>query len=193
MWKAAHRAIQADRPPSILPMEPMLNRRRTNPSLLPAPLCAGLATLLACAGPSLADRIENQVAVFAALDKVTARISKLEVPLGETRQFGALKVTPRVCYSRPPTEPPKTTSFVEVEEILLDGKEKRLFTGWMFAESPGLNAVEHPVFDVWLTECQSPARMAAQKGAAPAGKAGRAGTAEQPAEEPVETRRRVRR
>ena len=112
------------------------------------------------AGSAHAQRIENQVAVFAALDKVTARISKLEVKLGETVKFGALKVTPRNCFSRPATEQPKTTTFVEVNEIELDGSEKPLFKGWMFAESPGLNAVEHPVYDVWLTECGQP-RIAA--------------------------------
>lgn len=158
--------------------------------------CCGLLAL-AFVTPALAERIENQVAVFAALDKVTARISKLEVPLGETRQFGALKVTPRVCYSRPPTEPPKTTTFVEVQEIQLDGKEKRLFSGWMFAESPGLNAVEHPVFDVWLTDCQGPSKVAGQK-SGPAAKGGiaaqgKAVTGEPQGEEPVEPRRRVRR
>ncbi len=109
-----------------------------------------------------ADRIDNGIAVFSALDKVTARTSKFEVPLNSTAQFGALKVTPRVCYSRPPEEQPKTTSFVEVDEIQLDGQEKRIFTGWMFAESPGLNAVEHPVFDVWLTDCQKPKGSVAQ-------------------------------
>jgi hypothetical protein len=120
--------------------------------------------LLACfAGSARADRIENGVAVFSALDKVTATIKKLEVPINETVQFGALKVTPRVCYSRPPTEQPKTTTFVEVNEVMLDGQEKKLFSGWMFAESPGLNAVEHPVFDVWLTECQKPKRSIAQQ------------------------------
>ena len=61
-----------------------------------------------------------------------------------------------MCYTREPTEPPKTTTFVEVDETLLDGKEKRIFSGWMFADSPGLNAVEHPVFDVWLTDCAQP-------------------------------------
>ena len=100
------------------------------------------------------ERIENKVAVFSALDKVTARISKIEVSLNETVQFGSLKITPRVCYSRPATERPKTTSFVEVRELQLDGKEEKLFSGWMFAESPALNAVEHPVFDVWLSECK---------------------------------------
>lgn len=139
--------------------------------------------------PARAERIDNQVAVFAALDKVTARISKLEVPLGTTVTFGALKVTPHACYSRPPTEQPKTTTFVDVDEVQLDGKERRIFTGWMFAESPGLNAVEHPVFDVWLTDCQKPARATAQKGA-PAPQAGAPAPPEEP---PYEPRRRVRR
>ena len=94
--------------------------------------------------------------MFAALDKVTARISRLEIKLGETVKFGALKVTPRLCYARPPDQPPKTTTFVEVMETQLDGSEKKIFSGWMFAESPGLDAVEHPVYDVWLTECMSP-------------------------------------
>ncbi len=117
---------------------------------------AVLVLAAAVATPAAAQRIENQVAVFAALDKVTARISKLEVKLGDTVKFGALKVTPRNCFSRPATEQPKTTTFVEVKEIELDGSEKPLFKGWMFAESPGLNAVEHPVYDVWLTECAQP-------------------------------------
>ncbi|NOU06223.1 MAG: DUF2155 domain-containing protein [Hyphomicrobiaceae bacterium] len=116
----------------------------------------------------MAQRIENQVAVFAALDKVTARISKLEVKLGETVKFGALRLTPRVCYSRPPTEPPKTSTFVEVLEAQQDGKELPLFTGWMFAESPGLNAVEHPVYDVWLTQCNDPRAVAQRPQAATA-------------------------
>src|SRR5262245_37144056 len=120
-----------------------------------AALLAGEARL----GPAAAQRIDNAVAVFAALDKVTAKISRLEVPLNQTATFGALKITPRVCYSRAPTEPPKTTSFVEVDETQLDGKQKRIFSGWMFADSPGLNAVEHPVFDVWLTDCGQPQRV----------------------------------
>jgi hypothetical protein len=121
---------------------------------------AAVAVALAAA-PASAQRIDNAVAVFAALDKVTAKISRLEVPLNQTATFGALKITPRACYSRAPTEPPKTTSFVEVEETQLDGKQKRIFSGWMFADSPGLNAVEHPVFDVWLTDCSQPQRNVA--------------------------------
>ena len=112
--------------------------------------------------PARADRIENGIAVFSALDKVTARTSKFEVKLNETAQFGALKVTPRVCYSRPPDRAAEDHLVRRGDEIQLDGKEKRLFSGWMFAESPGLNAVEHPVFDVWLTDCQKPAGGIAQ-------------------------------
>lgn len=164
-----------------------------------------LAALVFAAGAErglAAERLENKVAVFEALDKVTARTQTFKVPLNETIKFGALKVTPRVCYSRPSTEQPKTTSFVEVDEIQLDGKEKRIFTGWMFAESPGLNAVEHPVFDVWLTQCDEPTRSVAVRtpgetpagaGGEPSGDAGAApaGEAEQPPEDAP--RRRVRR
>lgn len=117
----------------------------------------GLAVvvLAVLAGTAGAEKLENEVAVFAALDKVTARISHLEVPIGETVRFGALTVTPRVCYTRPPTEPPLTSAFVSVDEIKLNGEQQRIFTGWMFAQSPGLHAVEHPVFDVWLTDCKT--------------------------------------
>ena len=104
--------------------------------------------------PALAARIENPVAVFSGIDKITGRITTFDVYVNETVQFGALQVTPRVCYSRDETEPPKTTTFVEVDEITLDRKVRRLFTGWMFADSPGLNAVDHAVYDVWLTECK---------------------------------------
>lgn len=128
---------------------------------LPAMLVSGL---LAFPVPAGAEKIAAPVAVFAALDKVTARISKLEVKLNDTVQFGTLKVTPRSCFVRPPTEPPLTTAFVEVEDIKLDGSEQRIFTGWMFAQSPGLHAVEHPVFDVWLTDCADPEGLALEAG-----------------------------
>lgn len=106
------------------------------------------------APPAGSDRITNPVAEFAGIDKITGRIITFDVYIDETVQFGALQVTPRVCYSRPQNEEPKTDSFVEVDEITLDRKIRRIFTGWMFAESPGLNAVEHAVYDVWLKACK---------------------------------------
>ncbi len=102
-------------------------------------------------------KIPNSLAVFAALDKVTGRVSPLEVKMGQTVTFGALRVTARACYTSPPTEAPETAAFIEVDEMLLDGSSRRIFTGWTFAESPGLHAVEHPTFDVWLTTCKMPA------------------------------------
>jgi hypothetical protein len=99
-------------------------------------------------------RISNPTAVFAGLDKITGRIISFDVAINETVQFGALQVTPRMCYSRPPTETPNTDAFVEVDEVTLQGEIKRIFTGWMFAASPGLHAVEHPIYDVWLTDCK---------------------------------------
>src|SRR5262245_3764164 len=99
-------------------------------------------------------RINNPTTVFSGLDKITGRIISFDVAINETVQFGALQVTPRVCYSRPPTETSNTDAFVEVDEVTLQGEIKRIFTGWMFAASPGLHAVEHPIYDVWLTECK---------------------------------------
>jgi len=102
------------------------------------------------------EKIENGRADFAGLDKITGRTIKFDAAVGETVQFGALQVTARACYTRPPTEPTNTDAFVEVDEVTLQGEIKRIFTGWMFASSPGLNAVEHPIYDVWLTGCEQP-------------------------------------
>jgi hypothetical protein len=114
----------------------------------------GICLVALGTGTAAAERIKNPVAEFAGIDKITGRIITFDVYIDETVQFGALQVTPRICYSRPQTEQPKTDSFVEVDEITLDRKIRRIFTGWMFAESPGLNAVEHPVYDVWLKACK---------------------------------------
>jgi hypothetical protein len=122
---------------------------------LPVTLTTAVAAALLMPAAANAARIENPVAVFSGIDKITGRITNFDVYIGETVQFGALQVTPKVCYSRDDTEAQKVTSFVEVDEITLDRKIRRIFTGWMFADSPGLNAVEHPVYDVWLTECKA--------------------------------------
>ena len=117
--------------------------------------CIALFALVCAATPAKAENIENPIAVFAGLDKITATITKFEVPVNGTKQFGLLRVSPKVCYTRPPTETPKTTSFVVIDEVQLNGKIRKIFSGWMFASSPGLNAVEHAVYDVWLTNCKT--------------------------------------
>ena len=129
-------------------------------TLLTSYLKAGAGALAVAAATfvpltaAMAERITNPVAEFTGVDKITGRIITFDVYINETVQFGALQVTPRVCYSSPQVEEPKTDSFVEVDEITLDRKIRRIFTGWMFAESPGLNAVEHAVYDVWLKGCK---------------------------------------
>ena len=101
-------------------------------------------------------KITNKGALFSGLDKITGRIIAFDAAIGETVQFGALQVTPRICYTRPPTETSNTDAFIEVDEVTLQGEVKRIFTGWVFAASPGLHAVEHPIYDVWLTDCKNP-------------------------------------
>jgi hypothetical protein len=105
-------------------------------------------------------KIENTRAVFAGLDKITGRIISFDAAIGETVQFGALRVTARVCYTRPPTEATNTDAFVDVDEVTLQGEIKRIFNGWMFAASPGLHGVEHPIYDIWLTDCAAPTKVA---------------------------------
>ena len=106
------------------------------------------------------NKIANPTAVFAGLDKITGRIISFDVAINETVRFGALEVTPRACYTRPPTDPPNTDGFVAVDELTLQGELRRIFTGWMFAASPGLSAVEHPIYDIWLTDCKGGAQPA---------------------------------
>ena len=115
-----------------------------------------LALLLATAGSAQAERLSNPIAVFNGLDKITGITTTFEIPIGEERRFGGLVVKPNACYSSPITEEPKTTSFVDVDQVESDNTRKDLFSGWMFAESPGLNAVEHAIYDVWLTGCRDP-------------------------------------
>lgn len=117
-----------------------------------AVLLAG--ALAVVASPASADKIKHPTAVFAGLDKITGRIISFDVAIDETVQFGTLQITPRACYTRPATEAPLTDGFVEAEEMISPTETKKLFAGWMFAASPGLHGIEHPVYDAWLTDCK---------------------------------------
>ena len=103
-----------------------------------------------------AQKIVNKKASFSGLDKITGRIINFDEDIGETVQFGALRVKTSACYTRPATEAANTDAFVEVDEITLQGEVKRIFSGWMYAASPGLHGVEHPIYDIWLTDCKGP-------------------------------------
>ena len=151
--------------------------------LVPRPLRGGatglaLAALLtAVASTAWADKIKNPTAVFSGLDKITGRIISFEVAIDETVQFGSLQITPRVCYTRPATEAPDTDTFVEVDEVTSEKDYKRIFSGWMYAASPGLHGIEHPVYDVWLTNCKGGTEVIPE---APATTADAAPTATEP-------------
>ncbi len=117
---------------------------------------ATVALFFVLASPAVAERVKNPIALFSGLDKITGVTTSFEINVGEEKQFGYLFVKPEVCFTRPIIEEPQTASFTKVDVLGSDGKRSVIFSGWMFAESPGLNAVEHPIFDVWLTGCKDP-------------------------------------
>lgn len=125
-----------------------------------AALIASAASAFASAAqaqtPSPEDWRQQTVAVMQGLDKVTARISRFTVPIGETYRFGTFNIRVETCQDLPPTLPPESAAFVHVEDQPPDEPGREIFSGWMFASSPGLNAVEHPVYDVWVTSCSNP-------------------------------------
>lgn len=112
------------------------------------------ALSLLLAGAAQAETVANPIAEFAGLDKITGRIINFDVYIDETVQFGALQLTPRACYTRPTNLTQRTTVFVEVDQVSLKQTVTRIFTGWMFADSPALNAVDHAVYDIWLVDCK---------------------------------------
>jgi hypothetical protein len=91
-----------------------------------------------------------------ALDKVTARVSELELGVGESVTYGSLKITLEACRKTPPTEEPESAAFLAIDDDPPDAEARRVYSGWMFASSPGLAALEHPVYDVWLLDCSTP-------------------------------------
>ena len=95
----------------------------------------------------------GQAVELQGLDKVTGRTVTFQASIGETVNFGALVITVRACDRTPPTEPPESTVFLDIYEVRDGETQTDLFHGWMFASSPALNALEHPVYDVWVLEC----------------------------------------
>jgi hypothetical protein len=104
-------------------------------------------------GPPNAPLLSDKTAILQALDKVTARVSKIEAEIGRPVRFGTLDIIVHACAKRPPEEPPETSVFLEVTEFREAAEPATLFVGWMFASSPALSALEHPVYDVWVSDC----------------------------------------
>ncbi|MFQ5783583.1 MAG: DUF2155 domain-containing protein [Alphaproteobacteria bacterium] len=106
------------------------------------------------AGSASALATPQSLAVLQGLNKVTARVSKIEAPVDRTVRFGTLEITVRVCDKAPPEEPPESAAFLEIRDVKPGETPVELFVGWMFASSPGLSALEHPVYDIWVLDCQ---------------------------------------
>jgi hypothetical protein len=119
------------------------------PLSAPAPLYA----------PMIEEEIEKPpsgaVGILRAVDKITARVTDIEAPLDQAVPFGTLQITMRYCYKNPPEDTPEVTAFLEVEDHQPDRQPAKTFTGWMFASSPALSAMEHPVYDVWVIDCKA--------------------------------------
>jgi len=123
---------------------------------------AALILMLLPAAVIAAERIPGNMLILQGLDKVTARISTLNVKVGETVAFGTLQITLRACEKTPPEDPPETTAFLDILEQRDEEEAVSLFRGWMFASTPALSALEHPVYDVWVLECVTEPTEAAE-------------------------------
>ncbi len=93
--------------------------------------------------------------LLRGLDKITGRAFDIVAPLNTPVKFATLTVTARFCYSTPQSETPETAAFVQIDDARPDRPMKRIFSGWMYASSPGLNGMQHPLYDVWAIFCRT--------------------------------------
>lgn len=118
-------------------------------------LLLALAVVL-LAGPAVAERWDPQrVAELQALDKVNARVSTLRVPVGQPATFGTLTLTVRACHARPSDEVPDAAAWLEIADSRSPANGAAVFRGWMFANAPGVNILQHPVYDIRVLECRA--------------------------------------
>ena len=97
---------------------------------------------------------EVPVVTLSALNKITAKLENIDVRQDETVKFGTLEITMRNCRSNPPEETPESVAFLEIVDLGHLGVSTEVFKGWMFASSPAISAMEHAVYDVWVTDCK---------------------------------------
>lgn len=120
-------------------------------------VAALIATRVAAFQDTIPDALATEsrdIVVLRALDKITARITEIELTVNEETRFGTLAIRARYCRTRPPIETPETFAYIEIDDLKRSGERTRVFEGWMVASSPALNALEHAVYDVWVINCK---------------------------------------
>lgn len=121
------------------------------------------AALLLASAPARA----GTVAVLEGLDKTTARVSTFDAPVDQSVQFGTLVITVRACFKHPPEETPESAAFLIIDEVRPGGttvESKRVFSGWMFASSPAVSAMEDPIYDITVLDCKTDTTAAPSSG-----------------------------
>lgn len=114
-----------------------------------------LAAGLLVAPAASAAMVRQPIAILQGLDKISARVSQIEAPVGRSVQFGSLSITVRDCEASQPEDQPENAAFLQIYESTPGEEQKRLFSGWMFSSSPALSGLEHPVYDVTLLGCKA--------------------------------------
>lgn len=98
---------------------------------------------------------QERFVVLRGVDKIVGRARTIEVSTKEPARFGLLTITAQTCEKAPPTERPEVSAFLQIRERTGEPGDTQVFSGWMFASSPSLNALEHPVYDLWVTDCKT--------------------------------------
>jgi hypothetical protein len=113
--------------------------------------------------------VAHPVLELRALDKITGRASVVLAPLNVPVTFKTLTIVARSCYSTPASETPETSAFLQIDDHRADQPDRRVFAGWMYASSPGLNGMQHPLYDVWAISCRTnaPGQASSVTAAAP--------------------------
>ncbi len=133
-------------------------------------VCAALFAQTATAQSDVNANLVGEAVVLRTLDKVTATTKDYTVNIGDTLNYGSLEITVRHCEKRPPTAIPETYAFLQIRDMRLNGRgeqldteesdESKIFSGWMFASKPAINALDHRVYDVWVIDCKTPNNVA---------------------------------
>lgn len=127
--------------------------------------CAAFVAPTAMAQLDVTANLVGEAVVLRTLDKVTATTKDYTVNIGDTLNYGSLEITVRHCEKRPPTAIPETYAFLQIRDMRLNGKgeqvdteeneDSKIFSGWMFASKPAVNALDHRVYDVWVIDCKT--------------------------------------